>query len=130
MHADAHACPLLIPRPPPPPLPTFSLQAFLYNFISALTAVLGTVIILGLGKTLTEAHISMVLLIGAGSFIFVALAELLPEALAVAKNASGSVVWPNLRKIMSFFFGALLIGVTLIIDEHCSAGGAHAGHDH
>ncbi|CAM9220380.1 unnamed protein product, partial [Hapterophycus canaliculatus] len=56
-------------------------QAFAYNFLSALSAVLGTIMVLALGSALTDAQISIVLLVGAGSFIFIALTELLPEAL-------------------------------------------------
>lgn len=113
-------------RPPPALVP----QAFTYNFLSALTAVLGTIIILALGETLTESHISIVLLLGAGSFIFIALAELIPDAVEVKHAAAGGgVTWSQARKLGSFVLGALLIGVTLIIDEHCSVGG-HEGHDH
>jgi len=105
-------------------------QAFLYNFLSALSAVLGTIMILSLGDKLTEAQTSVILLIGAGSFIFIALSELLPEALAVAgavsDRGSVTVTLSQLRKLASFFLGAFLIGVPLLFDQHCSAD----GHDH
>ncbi|CAM9362596.1 unnamed protein product [Scytosiphon promiscuus] len=106
-------------------------QAFAYNFLSALTAVLGTIIILALSDTLNDAQISIILLVGAGSFIFIALSELLPDAVNVASDtkSGGSVpLCSQLRKLASFLLGALLIGVPLIFDEHCSAG--HDGHDH
>lgn len=102
----------------------------MYNFLSALSAVLGTIVILSLGDKLTEAQTAIILLIGAGSFIFIALSELLPEALAVAGAASErgsfSVTLSQLRKLVSFFLGALLIGIPLVFDQHCSAD----GHDH
>ncbi|CAM9839785.1 unnamed protein product [Scytosiphon promiscuus] len=107
-------------------------QAFLYNFLSALSAVLGTVIILALGSSLSDAQISIVLLLGAGSFIFIALSELLPEALGVSaaasKRGASAVVRAQVLKLGSFLVGALLIGVPLIFDQHCSSG--HDGHDH
>ncbi|CAN0468168.1 unnamed protein product, partial [Hapterophycus canaliculatus] len=107
-------------------------QAFLYNFLSALSAVLGTAIILALGSSLSDAQVSIVLLLGAGSFIFIALSELLPEALSVsaaARERGGlAAARAQLLKLGSFVVGALLIGVPLIFDQHCSAG--HDGHDH
>lgn len=105
-------------------------QAFAYNFLSALSAVLGTIIILALGGSMTGADISVILLIGAGSFIFIALAELLPEAMmvshAMSERGSSAVLWSQARKLLSFLLGALLIGIPLIFDQHCEAD----GHDH
>lgn len=102
-------------------------QAFAYNFLSAMSAILGTIIILALGGEMTGADISVILLIGAGSFIFIALAELMPEALRVNSSlASGAVLPSQARKLLSFLLGALLIGIPLIFDQHCAAD----GHDH
>ncbi|CAM9201633.1 unnamed protein product [Hapterophycus canaliculatus] len=107
-------------------------QAFAYNFLSALSAVLGTVVILALSDTLKDAHISIILLVGAGSFLFIALSELLPDALNVttvaSKRGGAFVMCSQLRKLTSFVLGALLIGIPLIFDEHCGSG--HDGHDH
>lgn len=93
---------------------------------------MGTVIILALEDTLTDAHISIILLLGAGSFIFIALCELLPEALMVTEASSqrggGSVISGQFLKLVSFLVGAIVIGIPLMFDEHCSAGGH--GHDH
>lgn len=103
------------------------IQAFAYNFLSALSAVLGTIIIMSLGNKLTDAQISIFLLLGAGSFIFIALSELLPEALVVTyttvKHGDSSVAGSQLRKLASFLFGALVIGATLIVDRECDVGG-------
>lgn len=105
-------------------------QAFAYNFLSALSAVLGTIIILALGGSMTAADISVILLIGAGSFIFIALAELLPEAMMVSQRfsekGSSAVLWSQARKLLSFVLGALLVGIPLMFDQHCEAD----GHDH
>lgn len=101
------------------------MQAFGYNFLSALSAVVGTIIILALGNMLSEAQISIILLVGAGSFIFIALTELLPEALlvttATSERGSAAVLCSQLRKLGSFMVGALLIGVALTFDHHCDA---------
>ncbi|CAM9246506.1 unnamed protein product [Ectocarpus sp. 12 AP-2014] len=107
-------------------------QAFAYNFLSALSAVLGTIIILALGDTLSDRDVSIVLLLGSGSFIFIALSELLPEALAVthAVSEKGAVAMmcSQLLKLGSFLLGAILTGIPLLFDQHCDA--AHEGHDH
>lgn len=118
----------------PPPTPTvlfFAMlpQAFVYNFLSALSAVLGTVIILALEDTLSEKNIAIILLVGAGSFIFIALSELLPGALQVAalvaKKGGGAVARSQVLKLGSLLVGAIVIGIPLLFDEHCGT-----GHDH
>lgn len=105
-------------------------QAFAYNFLSALSAVLGTIIILSLSGSISNATISVILLVGAGTFIFIALVELLPEALdvshAVGTKGGKAVLCSQSRKLLSFLLGAVLIGVPLIFDQHCEAD----GHDH
>lgn len=105
-------------------------QAFAYNFLSAMSAVAGTIVIMALSDTLNDAQISIILLVGAGAFIFIALSELLPDALSVVPGASkrrggGGVMCSQLHKLSSFVLGALLIGIPLIFDEHCGS-----GHDH
>ncbi|CAN0132293.1 unnamed protein product, partial [Ectocarpus sp. 13 AM-2016] len=105
------------------------IQAFVYNFLSALSAVIGTVIILALQDTLSEKDIAIVLLVGTGSFIFIALSELLPGALAVAalvaKKGGGAIARSQVVKLGSFLLGAIVIGIPLLFDEHCGT-----GHDH
>ncbi len=53
-------------------------KALFYNFLSALTAVLGAVLVLAFSETFTEAPASL-LALGAASFIYVAMADLIPE---------------------------------------------------
>ncbi|CBN78257.1 conserved unknown protein [Ectocarpus siliculosus] len=105
-------------------------QAFLFNFLSALTCVLGAVVILSLRSQLSDADVSVILLLGSGSFIFIALTELLPGALEVTKaesdKAGGAVMCNQMKKLGSFVLGAALIGGALIFDQHCEA----EGHDH
>lgn len=106
-----------------------SKQAFAYNFLSALSAVLGTTIILALGGTLTTETIAIVLLIGAGSLIVIALSELLPEALGVSettiKRGRKAIMWSQARKLGSFLLGGVLIGIPLIFDRQCAYCGEH-----
>lgn len=59
-------------------------QAAVFNFLSALSAVLGVIIILSLRDSLSDGDVAMLLLFGGGSFIFIALSELTPGALAAA----------------------------------------------
>ncbi|CAN0309893.1 unnamed protein product, partial [Ectocarpus sp. 8 AP-2014] len=105
-------------------------QAFLFNFLSALTCVLGAIVILSLRSELSDADISVILLLGSGSFIFIALTELLPGALEVTKaesdKAGGAVTCNQMKKLGSFLLGAALIGGALIFDQHCEG----EGHDH
>lgn len=72
---------------------------------------------------MTSEQISVILLLGAGAFIFIALSEL-PEALGVSdgtsKRGGKAVTCLQGRKLASFLLGALLI------DQHCEAD----GHDH
>ena len=125
--------------PPPPPfsqkMPLLcqnDMKAAVYNLISALSAVFGVILILALRDDLTSAQVSTILLIGAGSFVFVALSELVPEALevhpAAAAGGKREVVGSQVRKLASFMVGALIVGIPLIFDQHCDAG--HVGHDH
>lgn len=52
-------------------------RALFYNFLSALTSLLGAVVVLTLGTN--EAWLPVLAAIGSGSFIYIALADLTPE---------------------------------------------------
>lgn len=100
------------------------------------------IIVLGLRDSLSSAQISFILLVGSGSFIFIGLAELLPQALGVSSSPSGGagenkvtaskakkgLVLKQMCKIVSFAAGAVLIGIPLMFDQHCED--AHSGHNH
>ncbi|CAM9872001.1 unnamed protein product, partial [Ascophyllum nodosum] len=91
------------------------MQAFIFNFISALSSVLGVLVMLALRETLTSADVSYILLIGGGSFIFIGLAELIPEALkasSASKKQQG--IFSPMWKLLSFVLGGLIIGIPLI----------------
>ncbi len=53
-------------------------KALLFNFISALTAVVGAVVVLSLGANFSE-YVSFLIPITAGGFIYIAMADLMPE---------------------------------------------------
>ena len=90
-------------------------KALLYNFYSASTAVLGTVITLWAGKEME--HLSVYILpIAAGGFIYLAVANLLPEIL---KESTKRNIWLYLLFILA---GALLM-------YFFAANGGHA-HSH
>ena len=82
-------------------------KALLYNFYSASTAVLGTVIALWAGKEMK--HFSVYILpIAAGGFIYLAVANLLPEIL---KESTKRNIWLYLLFILTgmllmYFFSA------------------------
>lgn len=88
-------------------------------------------VILVLRDALTTAKVSFIILLSAGSFIFIALSELIPEALIRPLGATGvgegkHAVQGDMRKILSFVAGAVVIGIPLIFDQHCEPN----GHDH
>ena len=53
-------------------------KALLMNFLSALTALIGTIIALAVGSS-SEAFIDMVIPFAAGGFIYIAASDLIPE---------------------------------------------------
>lgn len=109
----------------------------LYNFLSALFTVFGVVLTFSLREVITAAAISYLLLIGSGTFIFVGLSELVPDALK-----DGGATWAiagktedrhylhrrmQARKALAFAVGAGLLGLPLLAHTHC---GADEGHGH
>jgi zinc and cadmium transporter len=78
-------------------------RALWLNFLSALTAVLGTLLAFALGET-GEAFINWVLPIAAGGFIYIAVADLIPELHKTKKPGH------SISQLI-----ALLIGVALMI---------------
>ncbi|CAM9945682.1 unnamed protein product, partial [Laminaria digitata] len=102
-------------------------QALLYNFISALAAVLGVVLTLGLRDFITDTVVAYLLLLGAGTFIFVGLSELLPDGLETVYE-KGFRRRTQLHQIMSFTFGAVLLGIPLLVHQHCEAEGEEHNH--
>lgn len=73
-------------------------KALFYNFLSALTAVIGVIIALLVGNT--EQFAALLVAIGIGSFIYIALADLIPEL----QKSKG-------RAVSQFFIMLLGIGI-------------------
>lgn len=84
-------------------------RALLLNFISALFAVLGVFIVWILGS-LGEDLILWILPITAGGFIYIAVADLIPE-LHKSKNIKHSVI-----QIISIILGILLMLMLLLVE--------------
>ncbi len=78
-------------------------RALLLNFISALSAVLGTLFAFALGE-MGETFTSWILPIAAGGFIYIASSDLIPE---LHKTKSGR------QSLLQFFF--IIIGVGLML---------------
>lgn len=74
-------------------------KALFYNFLSALTAVLGVAIALSIGQV--ENLAAVLVAVGIGSFIYIALADLIPEL----QKAKG-------RAVAQFF--AMMLGIAVM----------------
>ncbi|MBI4295619.1 MAG: ZIP family metal transporter [Chloroflexi bacterium] len=78
-------------------------KALLYNFMVALTAVLGAVIVLALGDVV-HGLTTLILPITAGGFIYMALSDLIPEIQQHCERLA----------VLAGHFGAVLMGVGLM----------------
>lgn len=81
-------------------------KALLYNLFSGLVAVAGTIIVLLVG--FNEEFISMLIALAAGSFIYIAMADLIPE-IHKAKEK-------KLKYFISFAIGILVMILLLFIE--------------
>lgn len=81
-------------------------RALFYNFLSALTAIAGAVFVLTVGST--EKALTTVAAIGAGSFIYIATADLIPE---VHKEKE-----QTLTQILAFGLGIAVMFALLLLD--------------
>lgn len=104
------------------------------NFLSSLSSFVGVLVVLPLGEITDELDNSMGLVLGCGAgFLLYIAVSLIPGILAVKRLQDARICW------LTFAFGAICIGLTLLIHIHCecedkapSAGGAdaHEGHNH
>ena len=87
------------------------LKALFYNFISALTCIIGTIIGYQLSSSVGNFSVFLLPLV-AGGFIYVAACDLIPE---IHKQ-------PGLRRanlsILAFSFGVLFIFLSRLLDSH------------
>ena len=85
-------------------------KALLYNFISALTAVLGTVLSLLLGRLLEETHLFLLCFASANLF-YIAASNLIPEL------HKESDVKKDLLQIIGFIAGILFMLPLLLLEQ-------------
>ncbi len=84
-------------------------RALWFNFLSALTAVLGAIIALALGS-MTESFAMWLLPITAGSFIYIALSDLIPELHKDRKLSQGLV------QVIAIIVGVLSMTALLALE--------------
>lgn len=81
-------------------------RALFYNFLSALAAVLGTIIALAIGTT--DKTLAILAALAIGSFIYIATADLIPE---IHKDKKRTVPY-----LFSFLSGIGIMALLLLID--------------
>jgi zinc transporter ZupT len=100
------------------------LQAIVLNLIASMASLLGVVILLAAGSV-SDHTLGILLSIGTGTLLFIALSELLPPMMEVRKVKSA---------LLHFFFvslGCVVIGLSLLHEKHCDAEtGTVGGHNH
>lgn len=111
------------------------------------------VLTFSLRDVITQTAISYLLLVGAGTFIFVGLSELVPDALSSSSSGTATAARGSAegtatgcdpaekkqrkslhrrsqaKKALAFTMGAVLLGLPLLAHRHCDADGDH-GHAH
>jgi len=81
-------------------------KAIIFNFLSALTAVVGTIVALLVGSKI-ESFIHIMLPLTAGGFVYIALADLVPELHKENK------FWRNFLQFIVFVLGFLVMYLLL-----------------
>jgi zinc and cadmium transporter len=85
-------------------------KALLYNFFTALTAIVGVIVVLTIHARGAIQIESMLLPFAAGTFIYIAGSDLIPELHKESNLKSG------LRQTVVFLFGVLIMTLLLFID--------------
>jgi zinc transporter ZupT len=89
-------------------------SALAINFICGLSISLGGIIVLA--ADLSSSSIGIILCIGGGVYVHVAVAECLPTARKYERGRKQKVYG-----ILAFIVGAILIGLVLLNHQHCAA---------
>lgn len=84
-------------------------KALLYNFASALTAIAGALAVLLFSQTFTEAP-AFLLSLGAASFIYIAMADLLPELQKESRRGEFTL------HLLAMVIGAGIMGALLLLE--------------
>lgn len=102
-------------------------KALVFNFVSGLGVMLGA--LLALSLEMDSAAIGLLLAFGGGVYLHIAATECMPRT--YNPNLSVRV---RFGCLITFIFGAILIGLVLLGHEHCSPADGqvdlHAGHNH
>lgn len=99
-------------------------QAAFYNFLSALSALLGVIIVLSV-EDISNASLGFLLAVNAGIFTYVGAVEMVPTFLGSKRPMNEILILLAL-----FILGLIVIGLTGLAPHlHCDAGGEH-DHDH
>jgi zinc transporter ZupT len=93
-------------------------QIMLLNSISALSAVLGGVVMLLTKDAFTDETLGMILLATAGLFIQITTSELIPSSLNFERIKN------RLLSLLVFIVGAVVVSLPLMMDTHCDSGHA------
>ncbi|KAH9258381.1 hypothetical protein BASA81_003430 [Batrachochytrium salamandrivorans] len=88
------------------------LQACFFNFIAQLTALIGMGIVLGVGE-LGPVDSALLLAFGIGTFLFIALTNIMPKLVVV--HTAGQVAAMCSGLVLS----CVVIGLTLMLEEGC-----------
>ena len=96
-------------------------KALWYNFLSALAAILGAVLVFLLGQSI-EGIVALMVPVAAGGFIYIALSDLIPELHNQEDKSARHAILQ---------FAWIVIGVLLMVLIASAEGNDHAhGHDH
>lgn len=87
-------------------------QALFWNFFSGLTAVMGLVLVFA--SDIASQTLGLLLLVGAGVFIYISFANLVPEIL----HAQGKDKW---IQVLFFAIGIITINLSVLAHKHCDA---------
>ena len=95
-------------------------KAIFLNVLSGLTVFLGAIIVMGADVGATPT--GLILMCGAGTYIYIGCVECVPRAFSPQTTAKMKIF-----NLGIFILGALAIGLVLIGHKHCEAEGGH-GH--
>ncbi len=92
-----------------------------FAILSGCSLVIGCAIVLS--QDVEDFELRLILAFGSGSYIAIGATEGLPRVVTSAKSTVHRVA-----ALLSFMFGAVIIGVVLMDHEHCELGGGDHGH--
>ena len=101
-----------------------TMSALAINFVTGLSVVLGTVIVLA--ADVASSTTGLLLAFGGGVYLHIGCVECMPKMVNPSLTPARKLVC-----LTAFIFGAVLIGLVLLDHEHCGGDGHdHGGHAH